>query len=255
MSADCKELTPEERELLVRLRKAVQSEAASPDLRVRIRRSIEEQQGQRWFPWLRPWTAVATALAICFGGAIAYQLGHLRFTTSSQESYIASVTNKVASIMRVGLGDHIHCAVFRKYPKNPPKVEEAARELGIEYQGLAKLVSEQVPNDYRIMMAHRCRYRDRQFVHLALENDSRLLSVVIAQKNDGESFETEGLLPALTQSGIPIYQAGAQGFDIAAFESRSHLVYVISDLPRQKNVEMMLALAPSVQSFLEKLEG
>jgi hypothetical protein len=255
MSTERAELTPEEREMLVRLKNAVRSESAPPDLQVKIRQSIEERATGYRFPWLRPWTAVAAALAVCFGGAIAYQLGHLRLTTSSQESYIASVTNKVATIMRVGLGDHIHCAVFRKYPKNPPKAEEAARDLGIEYQGLAKLVSEQVPKDYRLMMAHRCRYRDRSFVHLALKSDSRLLSVVVAQSRDGESFETEGLLPALIQSGVPIYQASAQRFEIAAFESQSHLIYLISDLPRQQNTEMMLALAPGVKNFLQKLEG
>ena len=54
------------------------------------------------------------------GAGAVYQLGHLRFTTASQESYIASVSNRVATLMRVGLGDHIHCAVFRKSKKTPP---------------------------------------------------------------------------------------------------------------------------------------
>jgi hypothetical protein len=62
------------------------------------------------------------------------------------------------------------------------------------------------------------------------------------------------MLPALTQSGIPMYQAGVQRFQISAFETKEYLVYFISDLSKEKNTEMMLALAPQVKAFLNKQE-
>jgi hypothetical protein len=62
------------------------------------------------------------------------------------------------------------------------------------------------------------------------------------------------MLPALTESGIPMYQAGVQRFQISAFETRDRLVYFISDLSKEKNTEMMLALAPQVKAFLRKQE-
>jgi hypothetical protein len=67
---------------------------------------------------------VAAALLLAVGGFIAYQLGHLSLTVSSQESYIATVSNRVTTLMQVGLGDHLHCAVFRKYPKDPVPVAQ-----------------------------------------------------------------------------------------------------------------------------------
>jgi hypothetical protein len=197
---------------------------------------------------------VAAALAVCLGAGIAYQLGHLRITTRSQESYIASVSYRVATLMRVGLGDHIHCSVFRKFPKNPPKIEELTENIGPQYSGLIPIIRSHVPDDYRLMLAHQCRYHGRKFVHLSLMNDSHLLSMVIARKSEGESFDTEGLLPALTQSGIPFYQTGVQRFQITAFESRDFLVYFISDLSKQQNTEMMLSMAPAIRDFLKKLE-
>jgi len=54
--------------------------------------------------------------------------------------------------MKVGLGDHVHCAVFRKFPKNPPTFEEMAAKLGPEYEGLLPLVK---AGDMQIVMAHR----------------------------------------------------------------------------------------------------
>jgi hypothetical protein len=30
--------------------------------------------------------------------------------------------------MRVGLGDHVHCSVFRKFPKDAPKVADLGKE-------------------------------------------------------------------------------------------------------------------------------
>ena len=79
--------------------------------------------------------------------------------------------------------------------------------------------------------------------------------MVIARKDGGESFAKADLLPALAQSGIPIYRAGVQNFQIAAFETSGHLVYFISDLPEQKNMDIMAALAPGVREFLRRLES
>jgi hypothetical protein len=158
--------------------------------------------------------------------------------------------------MRVGLGDHIHCAVFRKYPTNPPTTEEFIEKMNPQYVGLIPIVRSQVPDNYRMMLAHQCSYHRRKFVHLSfmgesnVMNDSNMLSLVITRKGDGESFSTEDMLPALVQAGIPMYQSSVQRFQMTAFETRDYLVYFISDLPKQQNTQLMLALGPKVKDFL-----
>jgi len=198
---------------------------------------------------------VAAALLVSLGGVIAYQLGHLRLTTKSQESYIATISSRVAGVMTVGLGDHVHCAVFRKFPKNPPTLEKMAQDLGPDYQELLPIVKASAPEELRIVMAHQCSYHGRKFVHLALQSDSKLLSVVISKKRDGETFTKDNLGPVLSESGIPIYQSGVQRFEISGFDSRNHLVYVISDLPQQMNVKILTALAPKVSELLNKVKS
>jgi hypothetical protein len=240
-----------ESEFNQRLKVAVHSVNVPPHLEARIRSRIRADAPSRsWEFWPMP---AGAAAAIAVGVLVVYQLGYLRLTATSQESYNVSVSARVATLMRVGLGDHIHCSVFRKYPKNAPPIEKLEGNLGPEYRGLIPIVKQNVPEDYRLMIGHQCRYHGRRFVHLSFKNDSHLLSLVIAKKGEGESFEAQGLLPALVQSGIPVYQSGVQRFAIDAFETHGFLVYFISDLPREQNAAMMIAMAPSVRQLLEKL--
>jgi len=222
-------------------------------LESRIRNRIQASHGPsfrtNWFMA----AAVTAMVVVSVGLSLAYRSGHLRLTKDSKESYIAAASSEVPTLMRVGLGDHIHCAVFRKYPQNPPPMEQFSKQLGPEYSGLIPIVQQHVSSDFRLILAHLCRYHNRRFVHLTLTDGTRLLSVVIARKGDGESFEKQALLPALSESGLPIYRAGAQRFQMAAFETRDQLVYVISDLPQDRNTELMRAMAPALSGYLGKL--
>ena len=231
-----------------RLKLAVHSVEVPPFLEARIRNHIRTvKPSRRWLPRLVP---VTIAAATVFGLVMAYQLGHLRLTVRSQESYIGTVSTQIATLMRVGLGDFIHCSVFRKYPKNPPTTEEFIEKMTPHYAGLIPIVRSQVPDSYRMMLAHQCSYHRRKFVHLSLMSDTNMLSLVITRKADGESFSTEDMLPALVQAGIPMYQSSVQRFQMTAFETRDYLVYFISDLPKQQNTQLMLALGPKVKDFL-----
>jgi hypothetical protein len=231
-----------------RLKRAVHSVEVPPFLESRIRNHIRTvKPSRRWLPRLVP---VTIAAATVFGLVMAYQLGHLRLTVRSQESYIGTVSTQIATLMRVGLGDHIHCSIFRKYPKNPPTTQEFIEKMNSQYAGLIPIVRGQVPDSYRMMLAHQCSYHRRKFVHLSLMSDTNMLSLVITRKADGESFSTEDMLPALVQAGIPMYQSSVQRFQMTAFETRDYLVYFISDLPKQQNTQLMLALGPKVKDFL-----
>jgi hypothetical protein len=235
-----------------RLRAAVQSVEVPPFLESRIRARVGAEAPRKlWVPTL---VAGASAAAVLFGVMIAYQLGHLRLTVRSQESYVASVSTQIATLMRVGLGDHIHCTVFRKYPKKPLSTEEVIAKMPAAYAPLIPIVREQVSETYHMTLAHQCRYHGRQFIHLSLMDGSKMLSLVITRKGAGESFRTEDMMPALVQSGIPMYQSSVQRFEMTAFETRDHLIYFISDLPKDQNTTLMMAMAPQVKNALGKLE-
>ena len=236
-----------------RLKSAVNSVEVPPFLEARIRGQI--RAGRPSNTWLFKLVPAGIAAVLCLGVAISYHVGHLRLTKASQISYVWSVSNRLVSLMRPGLADHINCSVFRKYPKNAPGVEILAQKLPPQYRELIPIVQSQVPSDYRLLISHQCRWDGRRFVHLSLENDSHVLSVMITPRKGGESFRADGLLPALVQSDIPMYQSGIQRFAITAFETRDSLVYFVSDLPQAENTRILQAMVPAMKDLLRKLEG
>jgi Putative zinc-finger len=235
-----------------RVRTAVRKIQVPSDLEARVRAGLRERRVEST-GWSRQIMALAACLAICFGAWLVYQLGSVRTTAARQESYIASLTNRVASIMRVGLGDHIHCAVFKKYPSRPPSLAAVEAEIAPEYRELLPAVQEKIPQGMDLMTAHDCRYHGRHFVHVVFRGHGHLLSLVIARKSESESFDIEGIAPALSTAGVPVYAAAVQKFQIAAFETGEHLVYTISDLPGQRNTQVMAALVPAVKAMLAKI--
>lgn len=245
------------RRLRTRLKSAVDNgSTATPYLTTKVLASVRAaERAPRWISWQRQLVATAAILVVSLGiGSIAYQLGHLRFTTEAQESYIAKISSHVSSIMRVGLGDHVHCAVFRRFPKNPPPLEHLGQNLAPEFKGLVNVVKPHVPKGFRIVLAHQCRYNSRPFIHLTMKSDTKLISLVITRKKNGEKFDGREVVSALSGSGLPMYASSVQRFQIAGFETRDHLAYLVSDMPGKANSNLMLALGPAVQSYLTKIE-
>jgi hypothetical protein len=251
--SEMKSTNTQSNEMNARLKSAVKSAEVPPFLEARIRQHVqaESQPRKRWAV-LAPAAAVA---GLALVGLLGYQIEKLRQTAEQQESFIATVSARVSTLMRVGLGDHIHCAFFRKFPAEAPAKEEVESELGNQYQDIIPAVRQNVPEQYKLVLGHECRYNGRDFVHLSLKSDSQLLSVVITAKKNGETFDIEGALPELVHSGIPMYASTTDRFQIAAMETSSHLVYFISDLPREQNFEILRAMGPALKTILENIEG
>src|SRR5258708_1599618 len=97
------------------LKAAVETTPVPPGLETRVLAHVRATRPQRraFLPAVGALAAVALLVTV-------YQMGYLPLSLGPQATYIASVSANVPEIMKVGLGDHIHCSVFRKYPKDPP---------------------------------------------------------------------------------------------------------------------------------------
>jgi hypothetical protein len=183
--------------------------------------------------------------------AAAYQVGHLRNGVAAQDEYIAKISGETAPIIRVGLKDHVHCAVFRKFPANPPTIGEMAAKLGTEYADLIPVVQAQLPPGMKVVLAHKCRYKGRQYIHLAARGGDHLISLVIARRSEGEAFE--GNLKAVVNgSDGALYSAGEREYAIAGFETTQHLVYLVSDLDQTRNLHMLSVMSPRVHEVINR---
>jgi anti-sigma factor (TIGR02949 family) len=237
-----------------RLKAAVKNQSVPPELQVRIREHIHRGRPHSWAGagWVRWAGAIAAVVLVCAGLWVNYS-GERRIAVTdrpAQNAYIQRISARMAAVLKVGLGDHIHCAVFRKYPKNPPSLEQMEADLGPAYQGLLPVVRGAVPDGYRVVMAHQCTYAGRKFIHFTFEKGGDLISLVISRRNAGESME--GLAPAGEPSGMPIYQSAAGRYQVAGFEAGGYLAYVVSDLKGHANLQVAAELGPNVREFLMK---
>lgn len=238
-----------------RLKGAVKNQAVPPELQAGIRKRLQDKSSGIWFTagWSQWAVAVAASLAICAGIWVNYS--HERMPELSdrpgQNAYIQTVSANLAAVLKVGLGDHIHCSIFRKYPQNPPSIEKMEAALGPLYKGLLPVVRAAAPEGYRVIMAHQCSYAGRKYIHLTLKRGGDLLSLVVARKNPGESLDG---LPAAAESasGVPIYQSAARRYQVAGFEAGDFLAYVVSDLQGKANLQIAVNLASGVREILMK---
>jgi hypothetical protein len=244
----CAREAHQRRNARMRLQRAVRGVSPPTGLEERVRDRL--RQTKQPPPGKLYLMAIAASLAISFGTWAAYQRGSLRLTMASQESYVAAISGQGASILRIGLGDHLHCAIIRQRAN---RSKAGLDTLPAEFKGLAPIVQRHVPAELPLVLAHECWYQGRKFVHLTFRNDRHLLSLVIARKQTGESLSLANLLPETAESGIPMYTASARDFQVASFESREFLVYTVSDLTRPKNLDVLVSLAPTLQTFLNRV--
>ena len=197
----------------------------------------------------RPAWIAAAAAAILAVTTAGYEVGHLRNTVATQDEYIAKISDETAPIIRVGLKDHIHCAVFRKYAPEPAPIEEMTLKLGAEYADLIPALQAQAPPEMKIAIAHKCRYKGRQYLHLVARGGDHLISLVIADRGEGEAFESD-IKAVVNGAGGQFYSAGVREFAIAGFETGQHLVYLVSDFDQTRNLHMMTALSPQIRRLI-----
>jgi anti-sigma factor (TIGR02949 family) len=244
------------RRLRSRLRDAAKDQPVDPYLRTRVLANVRAQRRPSgWSTWQRQILAFAAVLVLCLGLGVAYSLGYLRLAAESEDSFIASLSRRVSVMMSVGLREHVHCSVFRKYPQNPRPLESVRRQLPEEYQPVIPMLTSHVPKDFHVAIAHECGYGDRDVVHIGLKSRSKLMSLIITRKRAGDRFTTEHATAVLAAAGAPVYTAGAERFQIAALESREYLAYLVSDLSSDETARIMLALGPQVRSFLDTLRS
>jgi anti-sigma factor (TIGR02949 family) len=240
------------------LRRAVQSETAPPALQQRIEGRIRAREPSFSFLSFSPrWAlAAAAAVVVVLGGvmAVRWRTNRLYDDAGAQAAYIRAVGARLPRIQTVGLADHLHCAVFRRFPQEYPAEAVAVQELGPHFVQLVSMVKERMPGEYHVVMAHRCSYAGRHYVHFVLKTDSNLLSLVITEKQPGESFsETEA--SSGSEVSVPVYEVAARRFEVAGFESEGYLAFVVSDLDRKNNLQIAENLAPLVAGLLNSING
>jgi predicted anti-sigma-YlaC factor YlaD len=243
--------------LKARVRGAVREHTPAPELEARVRAQLQAHQAPPWWN-LAEWTAPKWAMTVTMlivASVVAWiwtprdplpALDDL----PAQDAYIQRVSTGLAGVLRPGLADHIHCAIFRKLPADPAPPAAMEAELGA-YSDLLAAVNTAIPKSWHVVMAHQCSYLGRQYVHVILSDGSQPVSLVIARKQDGESFE--GMRPSITAGAVPVFQDETSMYRVIGFETRGYLTFLVSGPENTQTLGTVAKLVPGVAAVLARI--
>jgi anti-sigma factor (TIGR02949 family) len=217
------------------LQAAVHAADVPAALESRVRRAVRATVKD---PVSRPRTGVWAVAAAAGVILCVFLLNQLRVSSNPEEAILKKTSGRLAAVLNVGLRDHLQCAVFRKYSKQPLPASEMAADLGPEFAGLLPLVDARLPFKFRVIQAHHCTAGGREYTHLIMAGGGKIVSLILTRKKYGESLV----------GGI--HQTGVDRFQVVGFESHDYLAYVISDLDAQQNLQLAANLAPTVRDYL-----
>jgi anti-sigma factor (TIGR02949 family) len=225
------------------VRRAAASQAPPEELRLTIERRLRETQpgfwgGTRQLNWA---LALAGIAVIVLGGIVAHE-------------WVRVVRGRriVAGVLALGVSDHIVCAIEgHNYPEvaNPPEV--LRKKLGPQYAGLLDVVQQNLPG-FEILEAHICSIpgSSRKYVHFITRGRGTILSVILT-RNDGAQLPSGGAFRTVVAGHVSLYEAHEQGMNVAGFESRGYLGFVVADLDTNTTLQIADQLAPPLNAALQ----
>jgi hypothetical protein len=241
------------------VRDAVTREQAPPELVAAWRSRLRtEQPGFFAYNTVRWGMAAAAVVLAAVIGVGSLQWAHI-VQIGQDEGAVPTLSARVQELLRVGLVDHVHCAIVSQKWKqfisfDEMKTSTSRQALGPEFIDLVPAVETKLGSEYRLVQGHRCVANHRQYVHLILTGkNGAIVSLVITEKNN-ESFSQSDAVAVMRASGIPIYRNRQGVLEVAGFESDKYLAYVVSNLDGATNLNIASLMAPVVYNHLHTLE-
>lgn len=148
-----------------------------------------------------------------------------------------------ATLTNSATGDHRECALEHKLRGTIISLSEAGRVYDRAYGSLADQSSLQasLPAGAQLIDAHSCAVEGRRFAHLVVKYRDQIASIVVARndRNNKAPIALPGDIAASFKS---------DPYQVAAFQTKSHAVFLVSSLNEADN----MTLARSVSPLLEK---
>jgi anti-sigma factor RsiW len=251
---DCAQALEDRARIKNLLQQAARREIAPDRLRERIQRDIRQRDGSALarvsFNASARWAfAAAAMIAIVIGSWAA-----INSFSSRKAARLEAAVEQSATILNIGLEDHINCAIVHGQANRHFSPEQMAAKMGADYAGLAPVVKENAPAGYDVVVAHKCYVNKREFIHMILKNQENVLSLIITKKN-GEAFPQAAAAAIGLAAGEPLYEARIQDYETAGFETRDYLGFIVSNLDKGDHLQIASSIAPAVRDFLVKMEA
>ena len=142
---------------------------------------------------------------------------------------LMAMVDQTPRVLRIGIGDHIRCAVLGRAEQRP---------LDGRFPKLPVLLAGAAPAGYRIVSAHRCDFDGRSPTRLVFQNGALILSLIVAPRLKLESLHAER------------YRTAEGRFPLAGSETGERFVFAISDITPEENRASAESMMPVVPDFL-----
>jgi putative zinc finger protein len=171
--------------------------------------------------------------------------------TGWQWSKLEHARQMVASVLQLGVSDHLHCAIRgHNYPDvaNPPEV--LRKKLGPQYAELLPVVEKKLPG-FQVLEAHICTVpgSPRKYVHFIARGKGTILSVILT-KREGKTLPQGRFVAAASFGKVNFYEKQLEGMSVAGFQVGGYFGFVVSNLGRQEMGQLAEGLAPALQTAL-----
>jgi anti-sigma factor (TIGR02949 family) len=223
------------------LQRAVANRSVPDSVRARVVRTLRDSQPRSFF------RASAARWALGLAGIALILLSLF----AAQWLSLRRGEQLVASILRLGVSDHVICALRdHNYPEvaNPP--DQIRQKLGAQHAALLQVVQDRLPG-FEVLEGHICTIpgSNRKYLHFITRGQGTILSVILTERN-GVNLPRGKLLTSTGSTGIGLYQGHLSGMEIAGFESTQYFVFVVSDLSQNQVLQLAAGLAPALNDAL-----
>lgn len=206
-----------------KLRQAVNGIAPPAALRSRILTALEapaapaptRQTNVRWMQ-------LAAGLAVLLFSGLLFQV-------------LVRNPGHFASLLDMAWHQHEGCTLAGHYPAQPPTEAKMRHDLGPHYEALLPVMQKEL-RDYQLRKAHICRPGGREYAHFILQKGDALVSVSLLKKQDREAL------------GTPVSPTARTGGQLAAFESATHVAFIMGNIAPAEAQRLAQAIQPGVRA-------
>ncbi|MEP6900396.1 MAG: zf-HC2 domain-containing protein [Actinomycetota bacterium] len=182
------------------------------------------------------------------------EIAHLNPPTPNQANTITADEQNSLLIYRASfvemeqdaLSDHQHCALKFSLKEKPITLDEAAKKYGNFNKDLDKAVFEPLKEVFgdkvKLLEAHSCIINGRRFAHVVLKYQERVISVLVAKREDGTQIENSDAISCQSLEDLRV----------ACFSTDKFGVFVVSDLDETENLKIARTISPAVKKHFEQ---
>lgn len=212
-------------------------------LRAQLKKSAVAAESPKNVFWMNGNSWLAMAAAVIFSVGLGFWIFQSQpaQNSSTEVDLIKDEKAQNAVLADFAVGDHQNCAVKYNLADVPVEINLASNEYADLRQAVLTPL-ESAAEKYEFLESHICKFAGHDFTHIVFRHQNKTVSVLLTDLQNYPSLKNGETVKIVSN-----------GYQIARFDVEDRAVFVVSDLPEQKNLTTAEILkTPMKQKFSAK---